>query len=437
MPTMQRTHAPEPGVVMFVMPFGVKDGFNYDSFYSQILKPKIESMGLTPQRVDEVYGEQSMLEVIWRTIQRAEIIVADFSHRSVNVGLEVGWGMILGKRIITIAQTAEDIPTDLRGLNRYLVYPTSLNYLEIEELKDQLEHHLEALRDEPVEEMALVPYAGYAMSKAPAKVIAVAAEYATVRTDDGNLGFLTGSEIDYTRVYPDVQKRLRLGDHVDGAFVVDIRTKLPKYTLLLPEDNPWPEIASSRKVGTAFTSVVTNVTSAGVFVRVLGKINGLVPRSSFPTGADPKPGDEIHVVVMRLDIDARRIGLALAHPQWETPTRQAQAQVRHSPVPATPLPQIGQEFEGTIHRIVPAVNNAKGGFLLVALPGFERPAMLHVTAMTDELADEFNAGKLQIGEPIDVRVKAVEATKNKVLLEDLAEDEDDAGVVTPTGPVTT
>lgn len=435
---MQRTHAPEPGVVMFVMPFGVKDGFNYDSFYSQILKPKIESMGLIPQRVDEVYGEQSMLEVIWRTIQRAEILVADFSHRSVNVGLEVGWGMILGKRIITIAQTAEDIPTDLRGLNRYLVYPTSLNYLEIEELKDQLEHHLEALRDEPVEEMALVPYAGYAMSKAPAKVIAVEQDYATVRTDDGNLGFLTGSEIDYTRIYPDVQKRLRLGDHVDGAFVVDIRTKLPKYTLLLPEDNPWPEIASSRKVGAAFTSVVTNVTSAGVFVRVLGKINGLIPRSSFPAGADPKPGDEIHVVVMRLDIDARRISLALAHPQWETPDRPAKV-LRSRSAPTVPLPKVGQEFEGTIRRIVPAVNNAQGGFLLVALPGFERPAMLHVTAMTDELTEEFNTGKLRIGEPIEVRVKTVEAAKNKVLLEDLEEDEDEAEgtVAAPTDPVAT
>ena len=54
MPTflLKRTNPPEPGVVLFVMPFGVKDGINYDQIYERALKPCVEKLGLKAERVD-------------------------------------------------------------------------------------------------------------------------------------------------------------------------------------------------------------------------------------------------------------------------------------------------------------------------------------------------------------------------------------------------
>ena len=66
-----------------------------------------------------------MVQSIWRSIQRAEIIVVDFSPQSVKVGIQLGWAMGVGKRVIFITQDEKIVPTDLRGMNLYLVYSES------------------------------------------------------------------------------------------------------------------------------------------------------------------------------------------------------------------------------------------------------------------------------------------------------------------------
>jgi small subunit ribosomal protein S1 len=292
----ERTLAPEPGVVLFVMPFGERvlagrEACDFDQLYATALAPTVESCGMKPVRLDTVYGPQGILELIWQEIQRAELIVIDFSFRSANVNFEYGLAWTLGKRVVALAQDEADIPSDVRGLNRYIRY--SQHFADIERMKRELALQLEALRDEPAEERAPMPYTGGGASAVPAAatVIAVERDYATVRTDDGRLGFLRAGDVEYARFITDMTRRYKVGDALDGAFVVDPQRGEARYTMLAGRTNPWPLLASRYPVGTTFHGIVHHVIAGvGIFVRVDEEVNGLVPAETI-NGSAPSVGD--------------------------------------------------------------------------------------------------------------------------------------------------
>ena len=148
----ERTHSPESGVVFFAMPFGQKsvadrENCDFDTLYRSGFAPAVQACGMKPERLDDLYGPQGVLELIWRAIQRAEIVVIDFSFRSANVTFEYGLAWSLGKRIIALTQDEDDIPSDLRGLNRYIHY--SQYFADMEQMKSELTLQLKALREEP------------------------------------------------------------------------------------------------------------------------------------------------------------------------------------------------------------------------------------------------------------------------------------------------
>ena len=208
-----------------------------------------------------------MVELIWKSIQRAEIVVVDFSAQSVNVGIEMGWAMGIGKKLVVITQDEKNIPTDLRGLYRYLPYSES--FFDMQKLDNELSNQLVALREEPAEEMAAVAFDGYNITKAPGHVHG--REGVRYGQDRGRL--VRGDHrADSTTpgTSADLTKRLRPGDRLDGSFVVDLETKKPRYTLLRPEDNPWPTIASRYPIGSEFSNVVVATNeNAGAWVACL------------------------------------------------------------------------------------------------------------------------------------------------------------------------
>ena len=56
-----------------------------------------------------------------RLINEAKVIVADLTERNPNVFYEVGLAHAIGKEVILLAQSVEDIPFDLRHL-RTIIY---------------------------------------------------------------------------------------------------------------------------------------------------------------------------------------------------------------------------------------------------------------------------------------------------------------------------
>jgi small subunit ribosomal protein S1 len=420
---MQRTHNPEKGTVFVIMPFGKKvigpDGvvFDFDLMYTDVLKPLIESLGMRCERIDEVFDTTGLSLSIWRSIQRAELLIVDFTGRAPNVSLEVGWAMAIKKRFVSITQFADDIPSDIRGMDRYLSY--SSDAFQLRKFEKDLQAQIEALRQQPCEEMTLAPLFGSASERQIVGAVShVDQDCATVRTGDGRFYTLSGADVDYARIYPDLRKRFKPGDQVNGSYLFDVSRSEMRFTLLGGQEDPWPTIAQKHPVGSIITDKVVSANDIGAFVHVFGKINGLIPRSGM-FGVALAVGDTIEAEVTRVDAVDRKIGLGLKRVV-------GQLEDRNRPVVDQLLPKVGETFEGEITRTVPA-QDGRGNYVLIRLPGHRRDALLPASNMKPDLRADFASGQLEVGDLIDVEVIEVQPERRKVVLADIGEaDEPDS-----------
>jgi putative methionine-R-sulfoxide reductase with GAF domain len=106
--------------VFVLMPF--REPFN--KYYRTIIRPAIEDINLLSLRVDEIYGPTSISEDIWDNINRAKVVIAELSTRNPNVMYELGLSHGVGKPVIMMSQSIDDIPFDLRHL-RCILYDTT------------------------------------------------------------------------------------------------------------------------------------------------------------------------------------------------------------------------------------------------------------------------------------------------------------------------
>jgi hypothetical protein len=102
-----------------VMPFASM----FEREYTRVIRPAVEAAGLECVRGDEIYSEQSIVQDIWKSVRRARVVVAELSGRNPNVMYEVGLAHALGKPIILLTRSQEDVPFDLKSL-RYIYYDT-------------------------------------------------------------------------------------------------------------------------------------------------------------------------------------------------------------------------------------------------------------------------------------------------------------------------
>jgi hypothetical protein len=121
MGAMSRTHQPEKGVVFFAMPYGTRplngvDGptSDFDKVYG-ILETTLKAQGMRPERLDGLYGPTAMIDLISRSIQRAEVVVVDFTTKNSNVTFELAIALMFGKKIVMISQDPEHVLSDYRG----------------------------------------------------------------------------------------------------------------------------------------------------------------------------------------------------------------------------------------------------------------------------------------------------------------------------------
>jgi len=84
------------------------------------------------ERVDEQIFDDSILQRVYNQIDKADLIIADMTGRNPNVFYEVGYAHALGKRVILLTQSADDIPFDLKH------FPHIIYGGQITVLKDEL-----------------------------------------------------------------------------------------------------------------------------------------------------------------------------------------------------------------------------------------------------------------------------------------------------------
>ena len=119
--------SPKP-FVFVLMPFDVTFG----DVYQLGIKPAAEDAGAYCERIDEQIFAESILSRIYNQIAKADLIIADMTHRNPNVFYEVGYAHALGKTVILLTQNSADIPFDLKH------YPHIIYGGSIVGLKDNL-----------------------------------------------------------------------------------------------------------------------------------------------------------------------------------------------------------------------------------------------------------------------------------------------------------
>lgn len=106
----------EANLVSVMMPFTPSLAPVYGSIQSAA-----QQQGLVCTRADDIWDHSTVIQDIFSLIFRSFIVVCDFSGKNPNVFYEAGIAHTLGKHVIPITQSEQDIPFDLQH-HRYIKY---------------------------------------------------------------------------------------------------------------------------------------------------------------------------------------------------------------------------------------------------------------------------------------------------------------------------
>ncbi|HUU82995.1 MAG TPA: hypothetical protein VM243_05765 [Phycisphaerae bacterium] len=106
----------ELDMVAVMMPFTME----FRAIYDAITRATSEC-GLRSLRADDIWEDSTIVQDIFNLIFRAQVVVVDFTGKNPNVMYETGIAHTLGKHVVPIAQTLDDVPFDMRH-HRVLKY---------------------------------------------------------------------------------------------------------------------------------------------------------------------------------------------------------------------------------------------------------------------------------------------------------------------------
>ncbi|MGJ7512669.1 hypothetical protein [Variovorax sp. GT1P44] len=107
---------PDQELVSVMMPFSAE----FTDVYTSI-RGAVEGLGKTCSRADNIWNADAVIQDVVSLICDARVVICDLSGRNANVFYEAGIAHALGKEVILITQSAEDVPFDLRHL-RFVQY---------------------------------------------------------------------------------------------------------------------------------------------------------------------------------------------------------------------------------------------------------------------------------------------------------------------------
>jgi len=105
-----------PQHVFIAMPFGEKEGVNFNAVYADYIKPALETAGFEVFRADEEMSAGSIHEDMFQELLLADLVVADLSIDNPNVWYELGVRHALRPRGVVQIQCQRDrLPFDVYG----------------------------------------------------------------------------------------------------------------------------------------------------------------------------------------------------------------------------------------------------------------------------------------------------------------------------------
>ena len=157
--------------------------------------------------------------------------------------------------------------------------------------------------------------------KVKGKVVVIADYGAFIEVAEGVEGLIHVSEMSWSTHLRSAQDFVKVGDVVE-AVILTLDRDDRKMSLGIKQltQDPWTDITSKYPVGSKHTGIVRNFTNFGIFVELEEGIDGLVYISDLSWTKKIKHpsefvnvGDKLDVVVLELDVDARK--LSLGHKQ--------------------------------------------------------------------------------------------------------------------------
>ncbi len=142
---------------------------------------------------------------------------------------------------------------------------------------------------------------------------------AFVEIEQGIEGLVHVSEMDWTNknMYP--SKMVQLNDEVE-VMILEIDEERRRISLGMKQckPNPWEDFAINHKKGDKVQGQIKSITDFGVFIGLLGGIDGLVHLSDLSWNQpgeeavrNYKKGDEMEAMVLSIDVERERISLGI------------------------------------------------------------------------------------------------------------------------------
>lgn len=128
----------DKNLIAVMMPFDASMNSVYD-----VIKSAAELNGFICQRADNIWDHSTVIQDVFSLIFESYIVVCDFTGKNPNVFYEVGIAHTLGKHVVPITQSEQDVPFDLRH-HRFAKYLHNSEGLE--KLKEELSSRFSTLR---------------------------------------------------------------------------------------------------------------------------------------------------------------------------------------------------------------------------------------------------------------------------------------------------
>lgn len=101
--------SPDSNLISVMMPFGLELKPVYEA-----IKEAARLSGFKCQRADDIWDHSTIIQDVFSLIYRSSIVVCDFTGKNPNVFYEAGIAHTLGKHVVPITQSDQDIPFDLK-----------------------------------------------------------------------------------------------------------------------------------------------------------------------------------------------------------------------------------------------------------------------------------------------------------------------------------
>ena len=177
-----------------------------------------------------------------------------------------------------------------------------------------------------------------------AKVRSVTNFGAFVEVEPGIDGMIHISDLSWTRKHSHPGEALKKGQEIK-CVVLEVNEEKRRVSLGIKQmsEDPWIRAIPEKYIpGHIIKGKVAKLTNFGAFVELEAELEGLLHISELADHKIDKPqdivkvGDDVEVKILKVDTDARKIGLSLRRVQWAAEEQQTSASTGRQRAPAGP-----------------------------------------------------------------------------------------------------